>query len=251
MSKKIGDMTRSARRAYIQSEVDEERFVIDFPSFFFLLIAVVMGTTIAIMALQHDVTNQLYIISSQINSLLLVGIAVMMIVAFCVTDKGHLRFDVKMMDRKETVEAVIGMFVAFSIARIMSMIVGITLGQLYDLRLSVGFWDTFTLTFAAAFNEEVFFCLGVTTGAYIAFYKMVDRLTGDEGIARIMATLLASTLASVFFVQVHLGVYDISDPMIIGFLFAARFIYSMSYLITKNAMCPIGAHILHNATCSI
>jgi len=233
------------------SEVDEERFVIDFPSFFFLLLAVVMGTTIAIMALQHDVTNQLYIIATQINSLLLVGIAVMMIVAFFVTDKGHLRFDVKMMDRKETIEAVIGMFVAFSMARIMSMIIGLTLGQLYDLQLSVGFWDTFTLTFAAAFNEEVFFCLGITTGAYIAAYKLIDRATGDEGISRIMATLLASILAGVFFVQVHISAYDISNPVIIGFLFTARFIYSFAYLITRNALVPIGAHVLHNATCSL
>jgi len=138
----------------MQSEVDEERFVIDFPSFFFLLLAVVMGTTIAIMGLQHDVTNRLYIAATQINSLLMVGIAVMMIVAFCVTDSSNLRFDVKMFDKKELMEAAVGMFVAFSVARIMSMVIGLTLGKIYNLQLAtVGFWDSFTITFAAAFND--------------------------------------------------------------------------------------------------
>ena len=257
MSKKLGDMSRSARKAYMTSEVDDERFVIDYPSFFFLLLAVVMGTTIAIMGLQHDPLAPLYIVATQINSLLLVGIAVMMVVAFYFTDKGNLRFDVKMMDRKETIEAAVGMFVAFSVARIMSMVIGLTLSKIYGLQLAApelsgfGFWDQFTITFASAFNEEVLFALGITTGSYIAFYKIIDRATGDEGLARIMASLLAATLAGVFFVQIHIGAYNISDPMIIGFLFAARFIYSFAYLITRNAMVPIGAHILHNATCAI
>ena len=168
MSKKLGDMSRSARKAYMTSEVDDERFVIDYPSFFFLLLAVVMGTTIAIMGLQHDPLAPLYIVATQINSLLLVGIAVMMVVAFYFTDKGNLRFDVKMMDRKETIEAAVGMFVAFSVARIRSMVIGLTLSKIYGLQLAApelsgfGFWDQFTITFASAFNEEVLFALGIT-----------------------------------------------------------------------------------------
>jgi len=241
--------TLLARMALFESEVDEERFTLDFSFFFPLLMAATMAGFFAIAILQIE-GGRLYEIATQQTDLLTFGIAIMFIVALYVTPDGKLRFDVRIPDREELMTGAIIMFIAFAIARFAAAISFITINVLYNIGLSplspsVG--SIYPIVFTSAVYEEIFHRLGITTGLYLFFSKLLDRLGFPEEMARLLSIFAASFIDSVYFAQTHIGVYG-TDPAQLTYLFIASFTYCVAYLVTRKAFVPVGAHVLHNMT---
>lgn len=248
----MSNVSRFARYRYFRSDVDEDRFLIDFPTFFILIVASSMGALLAITALQADITSRAYIVAQQQLLMLIVAITLIVFVNLYRTDRGEARFDVRWMTRDEAVEAGVFMMLAFAVARIMAAAVSLTMDKLYDLQLQLGAiqWNALVITYTSAIFEELVFGVGMTTGAYLLIYKFVDMVTGNEFLAKSMAIMLAPAFVGVFFAQIHIGVYG-TDPALMGYLFGARYIYSLMYIVTRNALVNTGAHLLHNMTLAV
>lgn len=118
------------------------------------------------------------------------------------------------------------------------------------------FTSNMNIAITAAVMEEALFGLALTTLFGSVMYYIFGRMAGVNsytgrgmklsGIILVIAQIFASLLTGLFFVALHIGVYGTTNEMLLFQLFWARFVYSFSYLRTRNIMVPALMHLSHN-----
>jgi len=238
--------SRSTWKEEYRSDVDNERFVLEFPIIFpLVLIAIIMGF-MAITTLQLDTTSRIYEVATQSSTLLGYGMVVTFLVAIYPTKNGEFRFDAKFPERDTFAMNLFFVFITFGVARGVSGLSAATIGGIYNIPSQSTYTEMIApVVFTAAAYEEILHSLGVTTGIYIIIYKLSDRVFGSEGIARYSAIISAPILDGAFFAVSHMGVYG-TDPSLMAYLFSSRIVYGISYLYTRSAMVAFLPHVTHN-----
>jgi hypothetical protein len=239
--------SRSTWKDPYGSNVDEERFTIEFPIIFpLILIAIVMGF-MAITTLQAQPDSRVFEVAQLSTNMLGYGMIVFVMVAIYPTKEGYLRFNVGFPEKETAMQTGFFVLVTFGVARAASAVTATTMSGIYNIPAQSAFEAGMLapVVFTSAVYEEILHSLGVTTGLYIIIYKLVDRTTGSEGMARYTAIFLAPMLDGAFFAATHIGVYG-TDLSFMSYLFVSRMVYGISYLYTRSAMVAFLPHVAHN-----
>lgn len=112
------------------------------------------------------------------------------------------------------------------------------------------------ITLAAAPFEEALFRLAIASMLYRAANPIVEKIGGSTGTrivgsvtSRDIVTMIVTSLVtSWLFAIYHLGVYGVTDSLVMAILFTNSFIYTMVFLYTGDIMATTTLHLLHNAS---
>lgn len=203
--------------------------------FFSALFAAAMTTTMF-----RDVSQELVDIATfQIQ----IGIGGMLFgVVVSVTKKGVIGFVARpptMKDIKKAVPYIMGGFIFLSIFNRIIVELG------FRTSLLVTFSADMNIALTAAVMEEALYSFGFTILFYKVLAYMAHNTIGKNEVGENVAILGAAFMVSVFFVFIHIGVYGLEREIII-LLFVNRFVYSLTFMKTRNLMVPCSLHLLHN-----
>lgn len=122
----------------------------------------------------------------------------------------------------------------------------VILGLIQNLSSAIQY-NNLTIVLTSAVFEEALFLPIAAILFYVfkeTFEQMVAPLVGKD-IAHALAIISTALFTGVIFAALHIGVYG-TDYGIMLSLTAARFVYTVIFLISRNFMASTFAHMFHN-----